>query len=743
MLLGLIGDLYRKIIFCVLLITVFVFGADVDVIAGYDDDEIMGNYEKAAENNNLCLYMNKKTGDFGILNKNNYYVWWSNPPDANEDKTAKGLQKMNLSAHIIVNYVNHEKNTCEYANNYIYSIRKDAAEIKSIKNGFIVNYDFPKQKFNVPLKYTLENDYLNVELLVSEIEERGTNSVFSVNLLPYFGAGNTEDKGYIFVPDGSGALIDMNNGKVLYDNYSQEIYGYDNALFRYKDINHIEKARMPVFGIKKENNALFAIITEDDAEAVIKAESGGKLTSYNSAYAEFKLRRTDSYVFANTRKSDIDIFQKGPFGIEKCEIRYYILEGENTGYKDMAEKYRDYLVAERGIKKTCTTENKFYIDLYGAVIKKKPILGIPVSVIQPLTGYNEAVEMLNIVKEAGIDNIVVKYNNWSRESITNSIPERVKIEKRLGGAKNFNNMLQAFHENDIEIYGGINLLKVSKGSGLLSRFIDFAKNIRGIPISLYPNKLSTYVQDQSVKALRLTASNKIPEYAEDYCYSYGKLEMDGAALNDMGNILYSDFRNEGACMAKTKVQVEEAYRAISEKAVSIIGDGVNAYALPYVDHIVNIPVCSSNFDIVDRDIPFYQMVVHGLVPYSTEPVNLSANPTELFLKAVQTGSHLHYSWIYRDSVNLKDSELDFLYGAEYKSWMKTAVQQYEKLKIIHRLTGDKFITDFVYITPYVTKTVYEGGVNVIVNFNKTAAVIDGVIVDGRSFRVIKGGEIIV
>ena len=66
-----------------------------------------------------------------------------------------------------------------------------------------------------------------------------------------------------------------------------------------------------------------------------------------------------------------------------------------------------------------------------------------------------------------------------------------------------------------------------------------------------------------------------------------------------------------------KFILEKNFAAADEKVGSILADQANAYALPYADHIINVPLSSSKFDIFDAEIPFYQIVMHGVVPYST------------------------------------------------------------------------------------------------------------------------------
>lgn len=47
----------------------------------------------------------------------------------------------------------------------------------------------------------------------------------------------------------------------------------------------------------------------------------------------------------------------------------------------------------------------------------------------------------------------------------------------------------------------------------------------------------------------------------------------------------------------------------------------NGYLITNASEIVDIPIYSSKFAIEDYEIPFYQMVLRGYIPYSTPSVN--------------------------------------------------------------------------------------------------------------------------
>ena len=75
-------------------------------------------------------------------------------------------------------------------------------------------FDFPNEKFRVPVRYALNGERFDASILTDGILEYGTNKIKSIEFLPYFGAGGMNEDGYLFVPDGSGALIYFNNERL-------------------------------------------------------------------------------------------------------------------------------------------------------------------------------------------------------------------------------------------------------------------------------------------------------------------------------------------------------------------------------------------------------------------------------------------------------------------------------------------------------------------------------------------------
>lgn len=87
----------------------------------------------------------------------------------------------------------------------------------------------------------------------------------------------------------------------------------------------------------------------------------------------------------------------------------------------------------------------------------------------------------------------------------------------------------------------------------------------------------------------------------------------------------------------------EAYRenlaVLAGKRKNLAVGGGNAYVLPYATRLYDIPDKDSGYYQNSAAVPFYQMVVHGCVDYSSLAGNLSYNDAYQKLRWVGNGEH--------------------------------------------------------------------------------------------------------
>lgn len=249
--------------------------------------------------------------------------------------------------------------------------------------------------FEIAIEYILDGDNLVVRIPTSEIVYPRTAiardgevvgfPLCTVSVLQYFGAADREQSGYMFVPDGSGALIYLNNGKTSASQYLRPVYGSNGSLAPIREaITVEEQVFLPVFGMKSGDQAFLAIIESGDATARTAADVAGRSDSYNKVYAQFvlipqaqtTLKGDVSNKFSITNmkvQTRMNVYQSR-MCLEDIVIRYCFLHGDDADYMGMAECYRNYLV-EKGALTRLTTSGDIplYLEVVGAATRQRPI----------------------------------------------------------------------------------------------------------------------------------------------------------------------------------------------------------------------------------------------------------------------------------------------------------------------------------------------------------------------------------
>jgi len=532
------------------------------------------------------------------------------------------------------------------------------------------------------------------------------------------------------IPDGSGAIIYFNNGKTIYDSYYAPVYG------KYRDIPSLsvysdDSVRLPVFGMKRDNDAFIAVIHQNESTAFINASVSGKYTGYNSVFPSFQYKVIEANVGETYTQPYAPVL--APNG--NYEVRYYFLTGDAADYSGMAQKYRQYLVDEKGLQKAQNiNQSSLYIDLYGGVVKEKSILGIPREVFEPLTTFTQLKELSNDLKSKGIDSIVFRYMEWMRGKDRGKVPVKAMPDKKLGSQKAFMDFISYAVNNNIGFYPNVNLIHFSRNGGGFNRLFDAVKAPGQSPAFQYE-------KDNPHIALGrrwyLLNPQGVQKAAGKYINSFNKYGNNAISIDSLGNTVYSDNRKNGTMRGDITDIWTDVLASIKKNSYSIMLEDANAYAFPYTDRIVNAPSPERRIEIADEAIPFYQMALHGYIPYTTSPINLSSDPELAFLKAIETGSDIHYTFVMNDTSILKDTYLDYLYSCNPDFWMDTAVEQYKNAANIYTQLKEKPIVKHSKLQEGVYETVYEGNIHIVVNYNSNDVNVDGNIIKAKGFARIE------
>lgn len=652
-------------------------------------------------------------------------IWWSAPVNAEADIKGSKAYRNNLMSGIAVTIGVPSARKTETMS----SVHKGSLKTpETINNGVKLTYLFDYKvgdstvNFEIPVQYTLENGSFNVKIVTEEIVESNTTTtngavIMDIEVFSGFGAGAADEEGYFIIPDGSGAVIDFNNGKTKAKAYSAKVYGSDITAVPLFMPDNTETVSFPMFGIVKQDTAMLAVVSQGDSSVTINAavSMATKSTSYNTCSFTFNLRDSDSYYMSSS--SVLEVFETRDINTPVLEVKYTPVNGDgNVDYVDVAAAYREYLI-ESGEITVKATENyaPMYVNLFGGTTSVESVMGIPVNTRLDVTSFDQAQTILEALDGQSIDNIVVSYNNWTNAAIDGEIDFKAKPSSALGGKSAYNDLLDYIASKNIQLYNVVDNVYFNTGNGYWT-FTDTAMRISGEYARLYDYEFAFGTAVTEEDSVSLITPAVFDELYKDLAQEYKDEGVSGVSLGSLTQVLYGDYAKDFYTRYDTQLLVEQALSDVRASVGNVISDTPNQYAIGYSDQLTSIPLSSSKYDIFDYDIPFYQLVMHGVVPYSCASINSDADSEEAFLRAIATGSNLQYDMVYIETNELKATDYDVYYYANYEYWLETAGEEYAIAKEILPAVSNANITDYVEENGVITTT-YSNGVSTVVDIN--------------------------
>jgi|GEM_PF-768449 hypothetical protein len=595
--------------------------------------------------------------------------------------------------------------------------------------------------FMIPVDYIIEDDGLKVQIKQEEVcYNESKYAISGLSVMKYFGSADNTETGYMLVPDGSGAIINFNNGKIaVTSELKVQIYGLDRGKNYSTKPEYSEQGYLPVWGIKKQSSSLFAIIESGESAATIISDiPRGSKNSVNYTNASFKLCEFDEMtLFGNSQK--LLTYQEKRFSGD-IAIKYQIMNGD-VNYSDMAANYRSYLI-NKGMLNSEKLEAKdinFNLELFGAMSDTSAVMGIQYDYLNSLTTYEEARKILEELGTSGVKGINLRYRGWSNNGLMNQAYGAVSPLRELGGWNGYRKLEEYAQANGVKLYPECEIVKVytDKLFDNYMQYLDASRMLSRSNAVYYQ-----YDQMQSsayVHQAFITRPQKVDSMADSLIKDLAKNNISSISLGSIGEMLTADY-HVGATYDRDMVQkvYAQVYKKFADAGISIASVGGNAYALAGTDVLFELPNQSSEYYVTDAAVPFYQMVLHGYVQYSGEAANQSGDPERTLLKAVEYGAGLSYRWMYASNRDINNIYFEDLYSANYSSWINDAAAFYKRYNEELGHTASLTIAEHKNITKTLSCTRYSDGTVVYVNYDEVSAEVDGHRVPAMDYLVVKG-----
>lgn len=594
----------------------------------------------------------------------------------------------------------------------------------------------------IPLEYRLTDKGLEATVKAADIEEHGNVYISQIDVLQFFGAASNKAQGYILVPDGSGALINLNSGNQA-TAYNQAIYDIDPVAQNYVVIEETECARLPIFGIKADDNAIFARITAGDAIASVNADVAGELNNYNYAYASFNVREKELLNMFGVQgsKSDIPVVEKSLYKID-LSVSYSFLTKDDASYSGMARTYRKQLIDEGILKETNQSESvPLYLDIIGGVEQKKHIMGIPYEGVCAMTTYDEASEIVDNLYDSDITNLRLNYQGWFNGGIYHDVADKIKLIGSVGSKSDLESLNKKLEDKGGKLFMDVAFQKVSHESKRFTSVLEASKYYSGYVVELGATDPSTVRQTSNLEwydemIYYMISPKFLNRYVDKFASKITKYDVSGINLTDLGSVLTSDKkRSELINRQQAENIVIGQYEKLAETKKNLMETGGNEYSLKYVSDIIDAPTSYSAYYIIDEQVPFYEMVIHGSISYSGEAFNLMDDDLDddFVLNCIEYGIAPRFTLSYKDPSKMKYTSSADKYSVLYTTWLDKAKEMYGNINEALKDVDGSAMINHEKLDNGLIKVDYENGKTIYINKTSQDITVDGNTVKAKNY----------
>ncbi len=396
---------------------------------------------------------------------------------------------------------------------------------------------------------------------------------------------------------------------------------------------------------------------------------------------------------------------------------------QESGYAGLAFAYRDYLkrrvdTLEDRIRENpvlAYSVNALRVKIFCAV--KEPFVPDGSSPVRVVTTFQEAEEILDEMKSAGIEKAVVTLVGWNLGGHDGAYPTHFPVEPALGGESGLKKLIAHALSLGYQIVPHDNITDIYRGSP------DFDPGYIAYHRGGHPVIAGVWGGGQSYKSCPRV-------YPERYGSEFDRIRALGFQghyyLDAMSSIMWTcsdprhpaDAREYALALSCTTEIPRTQYGAVAVEVAS-------TYILPYIDEVARLHTaitdpamigrCAPNLGALDpRPVPFYHIAVHGLICYQDHWVHDYPDTELAQLQEVALGARPSMEISYRT---------DHGWGGDYKKSIQAVMKAYRWCYRDLQVQCEEFVSFSEPVSGFYLAE-YTNGVRVAVN--TTDREVDGI-----------------
>ncbi len=597
---------------------------------------------------------------------------------------------------------------------------------QALENGVALQVYFPDYALGFTVEVWL-NDYgLCVRVPADSIREEGNNGLTSISLFPMLGAATDSADGFAVYPDGAGSLFsfagetEANRSPVTTPVYFPLSFDLDEmetdlTTGRYN-------LSLPAYGLSRGSSAVTAYITQGDATSSVTLNPSGYIYDINRMNATCTYRKSYTYVTPGDIQV-IEMERELSAGDFCTQYLFQTQAGGTVSYADMAAALRSFLQQTGRLPEAGDGMMKTNVQLLMGTTAD----GMLGSSFEELTSFEEARRVVEALDADTRTQLRVLLLGWERGGY-GVYPAGGTASRHLGGSDSLKDLSGWLKENDIESYLVINPVDAQTGGLGFNQNADAAYNARNLPLT-----------NGEADRFLLNPLLQLQELIDKRLPYMQKLGATGVGFDAIGNRLFDDYRAGRRLTRQQAAQAFATMTAETEKAgLKVAAQSGNAYLLSGADYLYDLPETNAGLSLMTRAIPFYQMVVHGSVPYSgTMPGNMAPDFELEKLRWVEYGCEPYFVLQYQSSDRLKGTAVTEAFATDYQNWIQVINACAKEFREELGFTAGQAMIGHDVLDNGVVRVTYAHGERIYINYSDESLEADGVTVSARSYTVVK------
>lgn len=687
-------------------------------------NDVPESFEYLFENDNYILYLEKATLAFAINVKSSNYTWFSYDVSNPMTNYSENMKKQYRSGISLFTYSKGTYGRRTVLDNNV------EIDYEYLVNEVKAKIDFRDQKIKISVSLILTDDGLVIYVPYDEINEYDKNLFKPDNIdvllstivtYPFFGSTEKQETGYIVIPDGTGALVELKEVPEYKLAYSQPIYGKDRGYDedpivsdKKTTIKPLPRITLPIYGIIHENNQEGVLVSaiSGASYANYNYNSRDLISTYYQSFFEYTYRNSYKQYQSRTDKGlYIFGFQKEPNHFDiKQKISF--LHNEDANYVGLAKKYRSFLEENNDFSNYSNSNYKMKIDLIGLEVEK----GIIKNNLVVASPFDKTIELMDDFINDGIDSIALTFKTFNLKSSRYD----VNVHRKLGGKRGFEKLLDYLNKNNIDFNYYVDYTTkydVSKYT---------ASKLNGQPLAIK--------NETQMFSLKYIDDPKSFLKEAETLTTFNKFKINGIAVSGLKDTIFTHLSKNKVLSRDENIElIKKGFVKLQESNLEVAAYNPDNYLFPYVDKYLEMPYSSSEQMFIAASIPLLQLITSGKMEQYSGYLNSYTNEEDIILRLIEYGINPAFVMTTNNVYNIKYSNASDVFTSEYSYLRKRLLKYNSALSEVLTNIGSSEMISHKFISSGVSEIKYQNGVIIYVNYNDNNYNYDGLLIPQRGY----------